>query len=436
MSYVIVGGGIAGLYSAYSLHKNFGYTNITVLEKDNRLGGKIYTIYPGDNVFLEMGAGGVIDVQKNVIELLAELKLMDKLMDSSGSRSLVIASSVPTSKYIDTPNNIVPTIYQITNIIDIKNSDFYDIMDTLNKKLEDKNFFQMALSYNLYALIEKLYGFEKADQLMYQFGYHADFHEQNAVEALGMFKREFSINAKFHRIDGGMLQIINALASYLNKNGIVIRLNTECINIDKITNKYRCILANGDFIETDNIIMAIPKVNIIGIKYFENIYSKLNSVIHKPLLRIYVYFPKINGKVWFDSINSTLTTKTLLSQIIPVNKDKGILMIYCDGLNATAWHYFEQNQILEKELMYHLTKLFSNIVIPNPTKIFVSYYDSATHVWKPSIDPYQMYKEIMQPIENENIFIVGEAYSLNQQWSEGAVQSVNDLMKILKRKIS
>jgi hypothetical protein len=435
-SYVIVGGGISGLYSAYSLHKHFGIDNITVLEKENILGGRIHTIYPEANIFLEMGAGGVVNVQKNVMKLLAELNLTDKLMVGSTGRSLVVASTIPTSTYITQPNDIVPTIYQITDFIDITNSDFYDTMEILIKKLEDPIFYELALSYNLYMLIEKLYGFDKAEQLMYQFGYHADFYEQNSVEALNMFKKEFSRNAKFHRINGGMGQIIDALAAYLTTHNITIETNSECIDIIKVGTNYKCILQNAVQIGTENIIMSIPKMNIMKIKYFQNILQKLNSVIHKPLLRIYAFFPKINGKVWFNEINTTLTTKTLLSQISPIDKEKGILMIYCDSLNARTWNYFDQNNILERELMYHLTKLFSNYIIPEPTKIYKSYYDSATHVWKPSINPYEMYHEIMHPIKDENIYIVGETYSLNQQWSEGAIQSVNDLMELLKSKIN
>jgi hypothetical protein len=144
-------------------------------------------------------------------------------------------------------------------------------------------------------------------------------------------------------------------------------------------------------------------------------------------MRIYIFFPLTNDKIWFDNINATLTTRTLLNQIIPYDKKRGILMIYCDGLSAKTWYHFSEN-ILKRELLYHLTKLFSDIDIPEPIKIYTSYHDSATHVWKPCVNPVKMYEDIVQPIDGENIFIVGEAYSLNQQWSEGAIQSVMHLM--------
>lgn len=427
MDYIIVGGGISGLYSAYSLHKKFGINNITILEKNNKLGGRIETFYV-DGTFLEMGAGGVIDNQKNMMELIKDLGLEDKLVNSINDRSFVVAESVPTLNYTDELGNIVPFIYKINNIIPINETDFYNILHALTDRLNNMDFYQMALTYNLYMLIEKFYGFEKANQLMYQFGYHGDFYEQNAVEALMMFQREFSENAKFYRIDGGMIQIIERLADFLERKNIKIRLNNKCIDIINNSGKYLCLLENGEKMEAKNIIFAIPKMDIMKINYFANIMEKLNSVIHKPLIRIYAFFPKINGKNWFENINTVLTTRTLMSQIVPIDKERGILMIYCDTLNAKSWNYFHKKNILKRELMYNLTKLFSNIIIPEPDQIYMCYHDTGTHIWKPSIDPAEIYKNIIQPIKGENIYIVGETYSLNQQWSEGAIQSVKYLI--------
>lgn len=427
MDYIIVGGGISGLYCAYILHKKHDIKNIIVLEKNNRLGGRIDTMYVND-IPMEMGAARVVDLQKNIMALLEELDLIDKLGKGSNDKSLVVTSTIPTSNYGNKYSEIIPTIYQITDIVDIKKTDFYDILDTLTRRLDDDEFYQTALTYNLYALIEKFYGFEKADQLVYQFGYHSNFYDQNSIEALGMFAKEFSKNAKYHGINGGMIQIINKLSEYLTKNNINIELNSECIDIDKQNGQYVCLINNNRKMIGKNIVFAIPKINLLKICFFENIFTKLNSVFHKPLIKIYVFFPLVDGKVWFDKINSTLTTRTIMNQIIPYNKEKGILLMYCDNINAETWYYFEKRNILERELMYHLTKLFSDQIIPDPIKIYTCYHDSASHVWKPHINPKQMYEDIVKPYNNENIYIVGEAYSLNQQWSEGAIQSVNHLM--------
>ncbi len=51
---VILGAGASGLYAAYNLAKR-GFTNIIVVEAQDRVGGRIHTIDHGEDV-LELGA--------------------------------------------------------------------------------------------------------------------------------------------------------------------------------------------------------------------------------------------------------------------------------------------------------------------------------------------------------------------------------------------
>lgn len=78
--------------------------------------------------------------------------------------------------------------------------------------------------------------------------------------------------------------------------------------------------------------------------------------------------------------------------------------------------------------MYQIRKLFNNIKIPDPIKIYSKYYEHATHLWKPTMDSKIISEKIIKPIENENLYIIGESYSLIQQWGEGALQTVDDFI--------
>ena len=427
MSYLIIGGGIAGLYCAYVIHKKFGTKNIIIIEKSNRLGGRIDTRNI-NGTYLEFGAGGISSTHHNVINLVKELGLENKLIEGQDGRSHI---EMTTMNLVRERPVQIPTVYLIDRIVDLTKTDFYQIINALTNRLADLDFYAQAVNYSLYRLIEKFYGVDKADKMTYQFGYHDDFHEQNAIDGLLMFEKTFNPNTKFNIMLGGMIQIIDSLKKYLLKNSIEIKLDTECTDIINRNNEFSCVLKNGDKITAKNIILAIPKSNIIKIKYLDTIKNKLDCVVSKPLVRIYAFFPLVNNKVWFDDLNGYITTKTLLSQIIPIDKQKGILMIYCDGPNAKTWHDLHKKNMLRNELIYHLTKLFITRDIPEPIDIHISYYAEATHMWKPSVDSRQVYKDIMQPIKDEPIFIVGETYSLTQQWSEGALQSVNDLLEII-----
>lgn len=66
---VIIGAGAAGISAAAKLFEN-GYTNVKILEAENRYGGRVYTKKFGDN-FIELGAQFVHGEKGNVIFELA-----------------------------------------------------------------------------------------------------------------------------------------------------------------------------------------------------------------------------------------------------------------------------------------------------------------------------------------------------------------------------
>ncbi len=63
----IIGAGASGLTSAFHL-KQLGYENITVYEKEDRVGGKVYS-YPHKNYVYELGAFWVTDGSHTIMEL-------------------------------------------------------------------------------------------------------------------------------------------------------------------------------------------------------------------------------------------------------------------------------------------------------------------------------------------------------------------------------
>lgn len=76
--YLIVGGGIGGLYTAYLLHKKMNINNILIIEKTKRLGGRVKTLDIGFTT-IELGAGVIPNIHHNIIKLVEELNLKHKL---------------------------------------------------------------------------------------------------------------------------------------------------------------------------------------------------------------------------------------------------------------------------------------------------------------------------------------------------------------------
>lgn len=87
---VVIGGGIAGTAAANHLSKK-GY-KVTLVEKNDRLGGRIHSVTRDEFTF-ELGAGFITSIYKNIFQFLRESEL-DKNLTIRKSRSAVIKNSM------------------------------------------------------------------------------------------------------------------------------------------------------------------------------------------------------------------------------------------------------------------------------------------------------------------------------------------------------
>lgn len=90
---IVVGGGIGGLYCGYRLLQ--AGKPFFILEKSNRVGGRIHTTRTSESRVVELGAGVVASNQTLIMNLIQELNVdITKLYTSSGAKDLPL----PTSK--------------------------------------------------------------------------------------------------------------------------------------------------------------------------------------------------------------------------------------------------------------------------------------------------------------------------------------------------
>lgn len=83
---IVVGGGISGLATAYLLREKSKAAgvdlDVTVVEKEKRVGGKIWSI-KDDGYLCEWGPNGFLDSKPQTLELCAALGVTDRLMRSN-----------------------------------------------------------------------------------------------------------------------------------------------------------------------------------------------------------------------------------------------------------------------------------------------------------------------------------------------------------------
>ena len=93
--------------------------------------------------------------------------------------------------------------------------------------------------------------------------------------------------------------------------------------------------------------------------------------------------------------------------------------------------YVNKPNELKIELVKELKKVFQ-VPIQKPIYNIICYWNCGVGYWKKNKNSQVLSKKILQLNHEEELFIVGENYSTNQGWNEGALETVNELMKILK----
>ena len=268
---VIIGGGISGLYCGYNLIKKH---KILILERDDRLGGRINTIY--NNKFkIESGAGRFTMYNKRLIKLLKELNILNIGKNNSNK-----------------------------DIISNKNCTFKNQINAMINKLSilDKNTLQKN---NLKTLIIDNFSISFYTCLLEIYEKNTLFTDINAYDSLRYLKGNYNENRQFYSHKNGLSSIINKLEELFIKNGGTILRNHELINFDESNNIFTLFI-NGKVkvIETKNLIITAGKKALSNYSYLKPFNDLINSINLTPLYRIYMKYPVKNGKVWFSERKS------------------------------------------------------------------------------------------------------------------------------------
>ena len=89
------------------------------------------------------------------------------------------------------------------------------------------------------------------------------------------------------------------------------------------------------------------------------------------------------------------------------------------------------NKKLTKEIMLQLEKIFDFKIEP-PIYNSINYWNCGVGYWKPKYNSKKISKKILKLNKDDNLYIIGENYSNNQGWSEGALETVNELLNNYK----
>ena len=421
-NYIIIGTGIAGLYSAYQIKKHNSGARILLLEKNKKadIGGRIgIDNFYGVEIAKGAGIGRIID--EILIELLREFGIPINKSISTIEYSPLFYENSKTDQKTDPKK-------ELKELIKFLRKEFKkEIIDRKGTGTTKKTFREFAIP---------LLGKPKYDDFLEKIGYR-DFENTDIEEALYYYGFEDCIccNEIIH------LNWNKLLETFIEKIGIEnfrFSQKVEYIHpiIEKPKEKTYEVKSQSNNYFGKNIIVATT-IQTLRRLFPENpIYREIEG---QSYLRVYGKFSKKSLEVLQKTVKSYTVLPGIIQKIIPINPEKGVYMIcYNDNENAKSLKKQNKTENTQENREYYSRHLEKAIHLPKNSLELIAiksyFWEIGTHYYKPlDRTKYksrtQFIKEAQHPAPN--ILVVGEAVSRNQGWTEGALESVKPLNLIL-----
>lgn len=414
---IIVGSGIAGLYSGYQI-KRLAPANTTflILEKNPKkwMGGRAgnETFYGADVV---VGAGvGRKNKDHALIQLLKDTK-------------------TPYSEFKSTRNY---ASFQPVDIIGIVRElkDAYKKDPSFHQDKTFKQFFIDVLGANRYKEFVTTTGytdFENADicETLYHYGMDDNVGGWTALHV----PWSDLVERLYHRIGETHFKFSSEVVKIEQRKGSVGTDNDAKYRFEIIIANHKKYYANKVIVATT--IQGIRKI-VPGALSPTSIYHHIKD---QPFLIVYAKFDRASTEIMKKYVQTFTVVQGPLQKLIPMDPDKGVYMVaYTDNQHAIA---LKSKGALENtsEVCEMYSKWIKNALgIPkdevplNITAIRDYYWNDGTHYYTP-IHPteYKSRPEFIRKAQHPmpGMVVVGEVVSRDQGWVEGALESVDAVFR-------
>ena len=392
--YIIIGGGISGFYCGLEVLKH--NKNVVLCEKYKTLGGRISTFHKGKYSW-EAGAGRISINHNMVLDLLKHYK--HEVVPISGS-----------SLYINTKDKCIePDLFE-------GSIDAY--MNTL-EKLDPK----VLANHTIKELMIQIHGKEKAEDYLDRFPYRAEAEVLRADLAINVFRKEMGPREEYFVCKDGLSSLITSMKNDFLKKGGTLLYEYTCVNISKDLNVEFLNNSKSKVLQAKKIICAMESEALKKIPFFKD-FQTLRHLRMEPLLRTYAIY----DTPWFSQLPKIITNSPI-RYFIPVDYKNNVSMIsYTDSRDTKGFHTILR-KYGESSLGKHIQNLLKKIFGVVPDYIFFKshYWKYGATYWLPGdYDPVQESKKSLKPFEEE-VYVVGESFSLKQAWIEGSLEQCKKL---------
>jgi len=366
--YLIVGGGIAGLVSAWELETRHPHARILILEKNREIGGRLRMgEFEGRPVVRGAGIGRA---DKDT--------LLKQLMTTVGME-VVTTNSKSTSPF---PCRLLSIVEELKKLPCDRHAEDFETF--YRRHRDDLDRFCVCVGYT---------DFLRADVVdtLYDYGFD---------DCLPTF-RYFAIDWD---------ELTRRCAARLTRTRILC--DKRVVRVDPC--KRECQTEDGQLFRCRRqIIMATTRSGLDAIVNMPHSFYQQIATIHaQPFLRLYA---RLSDPLPIHHLTKTAND---LQKIIPMGNDNTYMLSYSDNEHARR--------------VYRHPDVVNDLVAPRcvlHTKSY--YYKEGTHYFDPLPIEWASRDDFLQYVRHPhpNLRIVGEMVSRNQGWTEGALECVRDVFQ-------
>jgi hypothetical protein len=399
---IIIGSGMAGLYSAYNIKRTVPDTSFLILEKYKKqwIGGRTSNeMFYGTEIVTGAGIGR-FKKDKLLYYLLKELQIKT-------------CSFTLEPYYANTVH-----ISNIHKTLELLKDKYNKQSTTTNKGMTFKQFAKPSL------------GIKEYEQFLITTGY-TDYENEDAFDTLyhyGMEDNAFTYKAFYVE----WREMVLRLADKIGYNHF--KFSNDVIKISKISEnpcKFQIVTESGNNYYCKKVIVA---TTIQGIRKLLPTYPIYNDIEGQPFLRLYGKFSEKSIPIIRQYVKGITIVPGPLQKIMPIDADKGVYMIsYSDNNNAIALKKHLENTEQNRHLFCKLIE--KTLGIPDNTLQLIAikdyYWPIGTHYYKPlNKDLYKTRAQFIKQAQHPEggVLVVGEVVSNNQGWTEGALESVKSTL--------
>jgi hypothetical protein len=391
---VIIGGGIAGCYTAFRLLQKQPDLRVLIIEACNDMGGRTQSD-TFEGVAVVKGAG---------VGRLKKDKLLQKLMRS-----------------LSFPVRAFPTGHRLAGCTPLPAFVQTEFLTLREGFQQTKPPFPMTFRDYATAHMSK-----RAYRRFVNTSGFSDYENEDAADVFALYSFEDNFRP-WSAFAIPWSELIHALAT-----GVPCLTNTRVTHVDITSTGSVVTCDNRTVVHCKHVVFA---TNSTALQTLLPAYAHVYKHIHgNPFLLIYGAFTASSARAMATAVCSqgcTVVPGSPLQKVIHM-KDNVYMIAYCDNANALALRAHSSDNADNRLMLCAMLELaFGFNTGSLSLKAIKSYYwASGTHYCDPIHRPYKTRRQFLSQAQHPapGVSVVGECVALHQGWAEGALETVENVL--------